>query len=685
MKKTEIVRIEKTIKNSDIKFDTFSMCLYYNNSKLAQNKLKILPIFSELEKYFDSKLIYSKLIEYCQDKNLLIDSNEQKIQAKAAEQQAKAEAKAAEQQAKAEAKAAEQQMKDTNIMQLSQMLYDKYKNLIAVDSNQDIRLKGKKLSVRNIEMLISQIMSEPDFRSLTNNITRGEVKDILFNIASKNKYVIKMNADITFGDIMEEIENEEHCTDENYWESYINTDKNDNIMKSTALYIIYSNTYIDKVHYNINDDGIYIEDDNGNSKLISNKELAALRVNAGMKLGKEISKDNMLSALDLVKKYANYTSHKIRFNPFFDDKMCKHMERCLNKCENGWDGVDRVHTMLQKFFDCEDNIFFRNVMEYMLMQSFRANEDNDDIEISDDNYKKHTSDKAYMFFGAQGAGKTTFITKLFGSYYMPTNLKDMMQMSYNIAGKYCCLWDELKGWQPENATIEEIKQWITSDRLDVTQKYNTFTTHIRKTWVDVGTSNDDTWYNDNEYERRFVTIPLPKSAGKRTEEDWEKMGFDQYYIDQVWTQAALIYREKYEGKSIKFDPEFEELNRKYQIERNKIMGDQEAQEKLEDIIDNIKFYKEEYNIDEKEMFLNEYNAYKNRSDIKTTNENEIMFNDQGMSLKPLKRLDDYLIFKILNNRKQNKVKLILKHLYKWRLEEYKDKYGKNRWRFYRPE
>ena len=492
-------------------------------------------------------------------------------------------------------------------------------------------------------------------------------------MASNNEYHAKIGEEETFDDVYAKIIKSIDNNEEGGWLSYIN-DGTDKIML-LSLYLLFSDTYggytdhkySGYIHYNKYNEKFYVGYDFPSYRLINDGDAAQIMVNASIKFGKSFTTQNLLSALNNIKDYVEYVNLDTRI----DYIKFKHYKEGVTN-EYGWDGTKRLNELFVRWFECEDNEMNRLIPEIMLMLSLRENYAERDID--------HKIDYAFILFGGQGSGKSEFLLKLFfNSYYSPNNLKDTMQLSYSLSDKLLCFWDELKGWDLSKTSIEDIKDWITCQQITWVQKFKTFESHFHKTWIDIGATNEKTWFNDNDYERRFIVIDIPDKAAFRMDKDehwWDD--FNEYYIEQVWLEALTVYKEKYAHlENILFPQWSRKYNEKNQIARNKIMDDQEAVTKVMNLVDYYVFNQNEYENKDVDKFKREYLINRDPSPFVDT--------DITMGYNKLNKITDSMIYAILSNRKQGKVKLLMKYYFGWDEHNYVDKYGKSRWYFTRPD
>lgn len=553
-------------------------------------------------------------------------------------------------------KAEKEAEKERQVNLVINMINDKIPGL-SVDQNGRVRKNGEILGSKKIELTIHNFIKENNISKIAPLLTFNKIKTLIETIASEKKYIPKIEEEQTFDDIYQKIDDMQiKSNNDNVWLSYI--DNGTNIIYAGALYLLFSDTYSGLLHYNKYDKMIYYGSIYNYESLLKIDDvlLSQMRVNFTIKFKRDMSRDNILTALNMIKPYVEY-------NPF-EAHMCAIREKyeAVQGYRHNWDGIDRVHELFIRFFNCEDNNYYKLIPELMLCQCIKVNMAKTEEE--------HKTDFAYFIFGAQGSGKTEFLEKLFfWKFYSPANLKDKMQLSYSMVGKYLCFWDELKGLN--NEPIESIKEWITLARLDQVRKYDAFESNLYKTWVDVGATNSEYWFDDYGYERRFICITIPKISAHRDETYWNNSGFDDHYIEQVWLQALNIYEEKYMNKRITLPSWAKKYNEQEQIKHNKIMNDLEAIEVMTNLC-NFEFSSEEYKEDDKYIFRNQYN---------TLCSGNISNNSMSFCSK-LKRIDDFMI-RLLLKRKDDKLKLMMSKYFGWTINEYYDRYNKPRFYFTR--
>ena len=602
---------------------------------------------------------------------------EEKELQKAKEKEEKELQKAKEKEEKELQKAKEKEEKENELELLKNIIINEYKKNLAVDSKHNIRLNGKIVTSRMMDFMVEKLIESKSIVTELPLINKSDIKRTISNVASNNEYHAKIGEEETFDDVHKKIIKSINNNEEGGWLSYIN-DGTDKIML-LSLYLLFSDTYggyiyTDNkytyngyIHYNKYNEQFYVGYDFPSYRLINDGDAAQIIVNASIKFGKSFTTQNLLSALSNIKDYVEYVNLDTRL----DYIISKYYKEGVTN-EYGWDGTKRLNELFVRWFECEDNEMNRLIPEIMLMLSLRENYAERDID--------HKIDYAFILFGGQGSGKSEFLLKLFfNSYYSPNNLKDTMQLSYSLSDKLLCFWDELKGWDLSKTNIEDIKDWITCQQITWVQKFKTFESHFHKTWIDIGATNEKTWFNDNDYERRFIVVDIPDKAAFRMDKDehwWDD--FNEYYIEQVWLEALTVYKEKYVHlENILFPQWSRKYNEKNQIARNKIMDDQEAVTKVMNLVDYYVFNQNEYENKDVDKFKREYLINRDPSPFVDT--------DITMGYNKLNKITDSMIYAILNNRKQGKVKLLMKYYFGWDEHNYVDKYGKSRWYFTRPD
>ena len=679
--------------NIEIKFNKDIKMFVINNNiidnKLDNNNIEIIVKYINKNiKKFDTAIIdYNQLVKACEVvgktnsyspiKEKEKEENElQKAKEKEEKEQEKIkkeQQKLKEKEEKELQKAKEKEEKENELELLKNIIINEYKKNLAVDSKHNIRLNGKIVTSRMMDFMVDKLIESKSIVTELPLINKSDIKRTISNVASNNEYHAKIGEEETFDDVYDKIKKSIENNEEDGWLSYIN-DGTDKIML-LSLYLLFSDTYggyihdtyTGYIHYNKYNEQFYVGYDFPSYRLINDGDAAQIIVNASIKFGKSFTTQNLLSALSNIKDYVQFMNLDTRLGYI----KSKHYKEGVTN-EYGWDGTKRLNELFVRWFECEDNEMNRLIPEIMLMLSLRENYAERDID--------HKIDYAFILFGGQGSGKSEFLLKLFfNSYYSPNNLKDTMQLSYSLSDKLLCFWDELKGWDLSKTSIEDIKDWITCQQITWVQKFKTFESHFHKTWIDIGATNEKTWFNDNDYERRFIVVDIPDKAAFRMDKDehwWDD--FNEYYIEQVWLEALTVYEEKYVHlENILFPQWSRKYNEKNQIARNKIMDDQEAVTKVMNLVDYYVFNQNEYENKDVDKFKREYLINRDPSPFVDT--------DITMGYNKLNKITDSMIYAILNNRKQGKVKLLMKYYFGWDEHNYVDKYGKSRWYFTRPD
>jgi|GEM_PF-1276268 len=216
-----------------------------------------------------------------------------------------------------------------------------------------------------------------------------------------------------------------------------------------------------------------------------------------------------------------------------------------------WDRVERIYTLLPKYFGTEDNPYLKECVELFMKALVRR--------IFNPGIKY---DYLFILIGPQGIGKSTFferlvnITKEDGEFYtcFTYNKNDIEKNFENILTAWLLEWSELAGIDGSNEDI--LKTFIGNNKDTFRAKYAAdATTHKRKCNL-CATTNNHNFLTDPTGNRRFWCIDVPgvKDGANKMRKD-----FTNDFINDLWAEA--YYKAKEDEKADKglfLSPEAEE-------------------------------------------------------------------------------------------------------------------------------
>jgi hypothetical protein len=197
-----------------------------------------------------------------------------------------------------------------------------------------------------------------------------------------------------------------------------------------------------------------------------------------------------------------------------------------------WDGVPRLHRLLESYFGAEDTPFNRSIGQKVMIAAVRR-------------VRQPGTKFDYMMVleGDQGVGKSTAIAILAG----PENFSDQSILAADekaqaeaVQGVVLFEISELDGMT--RAEMSKIKAFLSRSTDRVRHAYARHRVYQPRTCVFIGTTNEDTYLRDTTGNRRF----WPVAVGKI---DLEALKRDR---DQLWAEAAYL---EAQGAAIQLEPE----------------------------------------------------------------------------------------------------------------------------------
>jgi len=192
----------------------------------------------------------------------------------------------------------------------------------------------------------------------------------------------------------------------------------------------------------------------------------------------------------------------------------------------GWDGVERIDTLLIDYLGCEDTSYCRAVIRKFCVAAVTR--------VYEPGAK---FDYVLTLVGAQGVGKSTFFNKLGGAWYSDSFGTIVGKEAYeSIQGVWIVEMGELAGLK--KSEVDTIKHFISKceDRYRVA--YGRRTENFPRQCVFGGTTNNRNFLQDPTGGRRFW--PVDVGVQETTKSLWDDM--DKAEVAQIWAEALVLYR-----------------------------------------------------------------------------------------------------------------------------------------------
>lgn len=189
-----------------------------------------------------------------------------------------------------------------------------------------------------------------------------------------------------------------------------------------------------------------------------------------------------------------------------------------------WDGIKRIETLLHDYLGVEQNVYTADVMKKTLAAA---------VGRAIDGAVKF--DYVPILVGAQGIGKSTFLSKLGGNWFSDslTNFEGK-EAAEIIQGTWINELAELAGFNRYETNA--IKQFVTKQHDIYREAYGKRTNKFPRRCVFFGTTNDSTFLKDVTGNRRFWPIDCGVvSPNKSIFNDLD----DE--VGQIWAEAKVLY------------------------------------------------------------------------------------------------------------------------------------------------
>lgn len=186
-----------------------------------------------------------------------------------------------------------------------------------------------------------------------------------------------------------------------------------------------------------------------------------------------------------------------------------------------WDGVSRIETWLPG----EVNNYKRSVARLAAVQAVAR--------ALDPGVKV---DNSLILAGGEGLGKSWFVERMARGWTCtlgPIDRGGARDTIMIMSRSWIAVADE--GHSLKKADADNMKNFITRTHDEVRLPYARETELLPRRQVIWGTTNDPTFLRAQEGNRRFLIVNVT-----------EKLDFDKYtdeYVDQVWAEAAHIWKE----------------------------------------------------------------------------------------------------------------------------------------------
>lgn len=189
--------------------------------------------------------------------------------------------------------------------------------------------------------------------------------------------------------------------------------------------------------------------------------------------------------------------------------------------------TDAIDTMLIDYFGCPDTVYYQALSRLIMIASVAR------VEQPGCKF-----DYALILEGAQGIGKSSSISALYGEQYfgeITANLKEMKQIAEQIGGKWALELPELSAMHKSEAN--DAKAFMSRQKDDVRMSYDRNISEFPRQCVIWGTTNDKKYLRDETGGRRYLVC-----------ECGDKIDVQGLLANRgiLWQSAALAYDEMIE-------------------------------------------------------------------------------------------------------------------------------------------
>ena len=189
-----------------------------------------------------------------------------------------------------------------------------------------------------------------------------------------------------------------------------------------------------------------------------------------------------------------------------------------------WDGVSRLETLLIDYFDVEDNIYTRQIMEIALRAAVaRAIEGGIKFDV------------AVVLQGGQGKGKTTFFRTL-GKKWFNNSLEKIegKESAVTIQGAWIVELGEMTGYSVSE--VNSVKHFLSKQEDIYRAPFGKRNEKFPRRCVFFGTTNNWEFLRDKTGDRRFWPAVIGQNKPKKSVfNDLPKE------VDQIWAEAYFNY------------------------------------------------------------------------------------------------------------------------------------------------
>ncbi|NBJ02992.1 hypothetical protein D3Z62_23605 [Lachnospiraceae bacterium] len=228
-------------------------------------------------------------------------------------------------------------------------------------------------------------------------------------------------------------------------------------------------------------------------------------------------------------KYQSFSSrnHDVAFTKIVEDRHFHPAREYFEKLPE-WDRVTRVEKLLIDYFGAEDNSYTKAAMRKTLIAA-----------VARTYHPGVKFDSALILVGAQGIGKSTFFSKLAGSWFSDsltlTDMKDKAGAE-KLQGFLILELGEMAGMK--KVDIETIKSFLSrTDDIYRPSYGRVVESHPRQCIVVGSTNAENGFLRDITGNRRFWPVNVCGDSAKKS---WQLTANE---VSQIWAEALYLYKQ----------------------------------------------------------------------------------------------------------------------------------------------
>lgn len=228
-------------------------------------------------------------------------------------------------------------------------------------------------------------------------------------------------------------------------------------------------------------------------------------------------------------RYVPFSSrnHDVAFTKTVEDRHFHPAREYFEKLPE-WDHVTRVENLLIDYFGAEDNSYTKAAIRKTLIAA-----------VARTYHPGIKFDSALILVGAQGIGKSTFFSKLAGSWFSDsltlTDMKDKAGAE-KLQGFLILELGEMAGMK--KVDIETIKSFLSrTDDIYRPSYGRVVESHPRQCIVVGSTNAENGFLRDITGNRRFWPVNV---CGDSTKKSWQLTADE---VSQIWAEALYLYKQ----------------------------------------------------------------------------------------------------------------------------------------------